>query len=344
MNTAQIKLVTWSVAGTLGVGMAAYVGWFLVNRTEILASVDPKVMISALTNVPELAQHQVTVVSYDDVKRGLLTIDWTGKPPPEIVVADANTADNAAVVKQTASDLLTLRAVRYDGRTPERSEVIFKYLSEARVAAPSTSPDGTFLKRPGDKLDEPVDNIKIVAVWPDSVEFAFEDDAAREHEFVVVGEFDVTTNQSYVLLADGVAPAVAPRFNPIVSRPEEAANLQTESVGRDRFRMGVEDLTYINEHYPEIVTTDVTIARHRDPVTKKYDGIEVKSVVPDSIAARHGVQEGDVIKSINGHPVTSKEEAIQFVKNNKDNYDVWEVEVWNRGQTRTITYLPPKKK
>jgi PDZ domain-containing secreted protein len=51
-----------------------------------------------------------------------------------------------------------------------------------------------------------------------------------------------------------------------------------------------------------------------------------------------------VIKAINGHPVNSEQEAISFIKNNKDKYDVWEVEIENKGKTKIVTYKVPKKK
>ena len=49
-------------------------------------------------------------------------------------------------------------------------------------------------------------------------------------------------------------------------------------------------------------------------------------------------KEGDVIKSINGQPVNSVQEAISFVKVNKDKYSTWEVVVENKGKQRTVTY------
>ena len=58
--------------------------------------------------------------------------------------------------------------------------------------------------------------------------------------------------------------------------------------------------------------------------------------------SEHGGQDGDIIKSINGHPVTSTAEAITYVKNNEDKYNVWEVVVENKGKSRTVTYESPQ--
>ncbi|MEZ5974077.1 MAG: PDZ domain-containing protein [Planctomycetota bacterium] len=70
-------------------------------------------------------------------------------------------------------------------------------------------------------------------------------------------------------------------------------------------------------------------------------GIEVMEVRAGSIAARHGAQSGDVIISINGYPVNSQQEAIQWAKDNGDNYEVFTVVVERLGRLETLTYRKP---
>ena len=48
-----------------------------------------------------------------------------------------------------------------------------------------------------------------------------------------------------------------------------------------------------------------------------------------------------MIKSINGHPVTSPSEAISYVKNNAGKYKKWEVVIERLGKPMTITYEAP---
>ncbi len=71
------------------------------------------------------------------------------------------------------------------------------------------------------------------------------------------------------------------------------------------------------------------------------DGIELTDVQPGGVAARHGAQSGDIIKSINDHSVASSSEAINFVKNNKDNYSTWVVVIENKGKQRVVTFDSP---
>ena len=48
-----------------------------------------------------------------------------------------------------------------------------------------------------------------------------------------------------------------------------------------------------------------------------------------------------MIKSINGHPVSSQQEAIAWAKKNSDKYEIWQVEVENLGRTRIEVFHSP---
>ncbi len=343
MNTAQQKLVVWSVTGLLGAGMVAYLALSLVKREEWNKQVPVERMAGVLSKVPELGEQKDTMLAASQVERGLKQLDWTGKPPPEKPVEQVETPKGADAPRELVRDLIQIRAIRYDGANPAASEVVFKYKSSAMVVAPSYS-DGTYLKRQGDRLEGRLNQVEIAAVHPGNVEFRFVNEPNRENELVAPTPFSLSKHYAYV--GEGSAPqsraTTVEAF--IERRPDAPAETQTVQISPTKFRVGIEDARNINENFAEIMTSEVSIDRHRDPKTKRFDGIEIKQVKPGSIAARHGVQEGDVIKSINGNPVSSKEEAIVFVKNNKDKYDAWEVEIWNKGQTRTVTYYSPKKK
>jgi hypothetical protein len=239
-------------------------------------------------------------------------------------------------------DLILIRGIRFDAESPDYSEVVFKYQSAAKVVAPNNS-DGTMLKKVGDVLDGRLNQIQIFKIYPDTVEFAFLNEPKREHD--LVGRAEYSVQGGFVQLPDGTEPERRTKDLSafVTKRGDGTPSLQTQQLSPTKFRIGTDDAKYFDENYPKILTEEVEIGQHRDPKTKKIDGVEVKQVAPGSIAARHGVEQGDVIKSINGHPVASKDEAIVFVKNNKDKYDVWEVEIWNKGQMRTLTFYPPKK-
>jgi C-terminal processing protease CtpA/Prc len=107
----------------------------------------------------------------------------------------------------------------------------------------------------------------------------------------------------------------------------------TLRVGPNTYKVGTEDAQYIGEHFDDILANQMRVEPHRDPRTGKRDGLELKEVKPDSVAAQHGAKSGDVIKAINGHPVKSQQEAIQFIKSNAKLYDKWEVLIDNMGRS-----------
>jgi S1-C subfamily serine protease len=61
------------------------------------------------------------------------------------------------------------------------------------------------------------------------------------------------------------------------------------------------------------------------------------------MAEKLGAKSGDVIKSVNGHPVNSVQEGINYAKTHDAQYDTWEIVVENLGKTKTITYKEPGK-
>lgn len=342
MNTAQQKLAVWTVTGALGAGMAAYLALSLANFDEYRKAVSKEVMFETLSKVPDVAERQENVIAAAMVDRGLKFLDWTGKPPPERPVDEGPVAGDEAAPREQVRDLLQVRGIRFDAEAPAQSEVVFKYLSTAMVTAPTNS-DGTYLKRAGDRLDGRLNQIEISAIYPNAVEFNFTNEPGREKELVAPRPFDLSKHYAYIG-EGGVALTRNDTVQAYISRRADGPPpAETVQISPTKYRVGTDDAQRINENFAEIMTSEVTIDRHRDPRTKRFDGVEVKHVKPGSIAARHGVEDGDVIKSINGHPVTSKEDAVVYVKNNKDNFDTWEVEIWNRGQTRTVTYYSPKK-
>lgn len=344
MNTAAAKTTVWTIATVVGVGLVAHVAWFLSRRAEFQTPVSRETMEKHLNEVREIPQRVQNVVGYDLVKRGVgRELDWSGKPPPPPPVIVPAESTNATKVRDPLDKYVIVRAVKVDFYDEGSSDAFIKYKSDARVTLPPAVTDGTVIKRVGERLDGDIlGQVKVVAILPEGVKFSFINDPQRAHELVAPAEYSLGSN--YRVLREGESePSASSVVASIPRRLDNSPLAQTLQISPNRFRIGVEDALEIDQRYAEIITEEVATRRFRDPVTRQPAGVEVTMVKSGSIAARHGVQQGDVIKSINGHPVTSESEAIQFVKQNKDNYDVWEVEVWNRGQTRTITYYPPKK-
>jgi hypothetical protein len=340
MNAAKTKLLTWTAAGTLGVGLSLYVVYNLQRLKEIQAPVSTERMTQVLSDTPAIVEKADNIVPYDQVNASLSGFDWTGKPPPEPTAVVAPPPPPKAT-ELGVDKLVKVLGFKADTRNPEKSKAILKYLPEAKVPAPPATrlfQEGV-LKTPGDRLDAPIDHITVLSITEAGVEFGYDD--GRESQTLGPQAFDLGGALVYVNPED-----VVRRSNklPIQSYTGSWTNPEnTQQIGRNRFRIGVNDADSFARNYAQILSEDVRTRRHKDPTTGKYDGIELTSVSPGSIASRHGAQTGDVIKSINGHAVTSTQEAINFVKNNEGMYEKWEVVVSNMGQERTVTYFPPKE-
>lgn len=338
MNTARLKLLTWTVAGALGIALVAYVALFYRQRDALMAPVSSEHMRKILSEVPEPPARIENMVDRETFELALRKLDWTGKPPPVVVVDEAPPVP-VFTGPEPIDKFVRLNGIKIDAEEPQNGEVIFKYKADARVTTVQSS-DGTVRKQVGQRLDQDLSYIRIESITETGVEFAF-DDAARPHEFLNANDFDLAGG--YVVIGDDVVQIKIERDAIPQASNKSGPQPQTVMIRPNGYRLGYEDMEFIDKNYPTIIAEEITYGRHRDPQTGKFDGIEIKSVKSDSTAAKHGVQSGDVIKSINGHPVSSTSEAIQFIKTHKNDFDLWEVEISNRGQTRVQTYYPSQK-
>jgi membrane-associated protease RseP (regulator of RpoE activity) len=190
-------------------------------------------------------------------------------------------------------------------------------------------------------LPKPHESVVVDSITVKGVLFAFEGDEEREAELVKVPVVDDGLSIVEVgpdgLIMPETESSIGAVSKPTVFRPE-----RTTLVRKDYYLIGTEDAQRFSDDYASMIA-QIDHRRHRDPVTRQYDGIEIQSVPANSIAASHGVKSGDIIKSINGHPVTSSQEAIQFAKNNSEKYKVWEIVIENKGALRTVTYESPEE-
>ena len=343
MNPAKAKLLSWTLATLAAAGLVAFALLRLPAYKGELANVSTERMASLLNNTPAIIKGTSDgLVSYDDVRASMIDFKWNAPPPPK--AADLRKVAEPAPqpVDESIGKLVKVLGYSVDAADSARSQAILKYLPDSRVAPPrqvqGAPKEGRYF-RVGERLSAPINHIRIVSITIAGVEFGF-DDEEREHETLLPADFDLSSRLAYV---DPSQLMSRPDTIQISSMRDYVAPVTTQDLGRGRFRLGTEDIQVIGEDYPRILAEEVRTRRHRDPQTGRYDGIEVTSVSPGSVAARHGAQSGDVIKSINGHPVTSQQEAINFVKNNGEMYEKWEIVVSNKGQERSITYLPPKK-
>jgi hypothetical protein len=348
MNIGQIKLLSWLGAGVLTAGLGYYVYSFVRGFQTLNRGVDPAEIDRVLQTGEPVQIKTEEVTNYEDIRRLILPscekcktnpnckhLNWTGAVKVvETTKEDEGPRTPPATPVQDLIHVHTILQSRWD---PKFSSILLRYRNEARVTV--KSPTNVFLLKVGDSLHAPCDYIRIDSIDDDGVTFAFKD-AARPKETLKTKEFDAKT----AIVEVGEDGIMRPKLtNPIPKGDQQVWNPErTTPLGNNKWHVGTEDAKEFAENWDSIIASQLRPERHKDPRTGKYDGIEITTVPAGSLAERHGAQSGDVIKSVNGHPVTSVSEAIQFVKTHKDQYTTWVVVIENKGRQRTQTYHSPQ--
>ena len=347
MTVSSIKALLWLV--TLGV--VGYLGYTIYdwreNQASILAAkATPERQLEILSNVekPEPPKQQIHPYK-ESIEPNFFVLNWTGKlpPPPPPPPGPEDTKPEGREPATPIADLLVVQFVQVDTSRPELSKACIKYTDASLSTKVEGEPQWL---RPGDALHEPHQLWTVHEIKPNQVVFRRLLASGEPDE----EEADQTASPPTAFDGDMIV-AVGPDGAILPSRQDEyfppldgdayrsPDRNRTVEVKPNYFQVGIEDKQQFNERYLDILSTEVRTRTYRE--NGKAAGIYVDSVVPGSLAAQHGAQVGDVIKSINGTPVNSTQEAISYVKNNKDQYSVWEVVVWNSGKERTVTYNVP---
>jgi len=342
MNVRQIKTLSWLGALALG----GWLGWtiyaFVENRPELEARVPEGTQLAVLNGVEAPPPPKEDSVAYEVVKQTFQDMNWPGKPPAEKPVEDELEEPTGPRYKPVA-ELLRVQFLQVDPGG-ELSKAQVRYVDPELVAADSRANDQ--ILRIGDKLADPWGGVSVRDITADGVVFAFapvDDGAPREDEVVPVSAYEGTGAAIVTVGADGViqppeSPGGIDRIDPVSWNPRK-----TQMVGEDTWQIGTDTAQEIDSDYSEILTRDLDYRTYRDPSTKKISGVEITKVRDGSLPSQHGLQEGEVLKSINGHTVTSVSDAVIFVKKNADTTDRWIAVFERRGLEYTRTYYSPDR-
>lgn len=343
MNVRAMKVVLW--ASSLGVvaSLGAFVVETLQRWPEVQAMLgqDPARQRAALrddvADVPRTPRRDL--VAQERVDAVFTALDWLGWPPPE-PEPEPDPGPDAAPPVVAVADLLRVEYLQRDVRRPERSLAYVRFTDPA-LKGPRAGRASTTKLRVGDRLPAPYGSVRLARVEADVAVFGF--DGERADERVPLAELDLGVGALIVVVPEGQRARV-PRdaATPVhIAGELEPPPGRTMRVGESHVRIGLVDAAEIARDYPVILTRDVSHRRWRDPRTRRYGGVQVTHVEPGSVAETHGLQAGDVYKSINGTPVTSSAEIIQYVKNHAGTTSVWEVVVERQGLEQVLVFESP---
>jgi hypothetical protein len=347
MNLGFVKVLLWlgAIAFLGGIGWSAYE--YRETRLERQARhVTPEDQARVFDQKAP-PEEKLPELPYDPIRNVFHTMNWTGKEAPPPPKPD-DTPTAAPTKKHVPVDrLLQVLFIQQDTTTPDRSIAVVKYVGQLATFQAREQVDGHVLKV-GDLLPPQFDYWKLVSV-----------DAADGLVFTCVrpGDFDTAPADEVVkppvpisgdipLLGGGLSEIREPFPDADDTTRQQLFDTwptATLKTGRNQYLVGSDDALHIETNYLDILSNEVRHRSARNRQTGAPEGIEILTVTAGSVLADFGVVSGDVIKSVNGHPVNSVNEAITFAKNNSEYYEVWEVVVSNAGKDRTITVQTPPK-
>ena len=175
--------------------------------------------------------------------------------------------------------------------------------------------------------------------------FAF-DDPARERETVQTSPYQSATRGDLGIVLVGPEGAIMPQTSKQIEvaspatpwRPEQLTQLR-----KNEWQVGTGTIAELERDYSRILSRDISASTYKNPQTGATEGIKINRVAPDSIPAQAGLSEGEVLKSINGHKVTSVNDAIAYVKATLNETDSWTAVFEKQGREITRTYHSPPR-
>lgn len=332
MKVSTINLFCWLGSALLATALCGVIYLFVGQRDSGASPFDRNYAKQLLNeSKPEAKAARVVLDYKGEILPNFITFNWTGKvaPPPPPPAKDGGELEKIKMA-MPVSDLMAVRYVQYDTVDPGGSRIFVQYIGKLE-------PEGTATLSVGDTLPSPYENTVVHRIEPETIVFSFSEED-REEEHLPLNAF-ADMELIHKVGEDGLIQVVQ-RSLPQVERRSAAAPLLTRQVSNGNWELGVDDASAFANDYQRILTQDVRLKTHYK--NGKRSGIEVMSVEPGSIAARHGVEVGDIIISVNGHLVSSEQEAIKWAKNNADRYSVWEVVVENHGRRSTRVFHSPE--
>jgi S1-C subfamily serine protease len=85
------------------------------------------------------------------------------------------------------------------------------------------------------------------------------------------------------------------------------------------------------------ILDQVELESYTDP-SGRPAGIQIQHVEDDSIVLQRGFESGDIIQRVNGQPINSKSELIDWVSKNHEKYRNFRVELQRRGQRKYLSF------
>jgi len=128
--------------------------------------------------------------------------------------------------------------------------------------------------------------------------------------------------------------AVGPRVEPGGGAPKKGPQLNVRPTGENQYELPRQELTRTLANLNDVALQARIVPAFKDGVAQ---GFKLFSIRPDSIYAKIGVQNGDVIRRINGFDLNSPEKALEVYSKLKESSRI-DIEIERNGSVIRNTY------
>jgi general secretion pathway protein C len=134
--------------------------------------------------------------------------------------------------------------------------------------------------------------------------------------------------------------AAVPPYATTFRTDDDAGEEETDKSGRivkvddTNYEIAQEEITDVLSNLSQVATQARIVPNFRNG---KADGFKLFSIRPNSIYAKIGIRNGDIIKKINDYVIDSPDKALEVYQKLKDASNI-KVELERRGQTTTMNY------
>jgi hypothetical protein len=315
VNEKLLRLLLSSVGLLALGGFGLQIKDFMVNRDVLMRPVD----ITRIENTfgrldsSQLGGHLLAFENY----KVLQTLNVTGyvPPPPEVEIED-----QPQVNQIIAADDFVVPFIQYPSGA---------WIQGVGEVVTGDEFPGDFYAV-GDKFElatKPGVRLRLAAVESGAVNINLvEGDASVT---VPVSTYEVDSSQIIVRGPNGE----------LVDGREIVVPQRTRMTEPDHYAVGSADASELEQMSQEQVLAAVPVRTERDPFTNEVKGLRIRSVQPNSVFARMGVQADDIVLEVNG--VTAADRQQLFTSLQSMSGGNVEVKIERMGGIRTLFFTVP---
>jgi len=288
---------------------------FMVNRDVLMRPADITRMENTFGRLDssQLGGHLLAFENY----KVLQTLNVTGyvPPPPEVEIED-----QPQVIQIIAADDFVVPFIQYP------SGAWIQGLGE--VVSGDEFPGDFYAV--GDKFElatKPGVMLRLAAVESGAVNIDLvEGDTSVT---VPVSTYEVDSSQIIVRGPDGE----------LVNGSDVVVPQRTRMTEPNHYSVGSADVSELEQMSQEQVLAAVPVRTERDPFTNEIKGLRIRSVQPNSVFARMGVQADDIVLEVNGVTASDRQQLFTSLQNMSGGNV--EVKIERMGGIRTLFFALP---